>query len=183
MQQPINLKVIRTVTCLLHDLKRPPVTNTVFCRVRERDIYHGNAYEWSVCVDDEAAVLGQTVKEIPCIISSYSISILNRTFQCLCHKKGAGAVHMPLNVTEWQVADGPANRCSVTPERRRERISICYWMNRTASTFFFFCKRVCVNWLWRLFGYVSTRLPWHFRRSAEPSLLLRVPFVWMWQDI
>jgi hypothetical protein len=49
--------------------------------------------------------------------------------------------------------------------------------------FFFFGKRVCVNWLWRLFGYVSTRLSWHFRRSAGASFLLRVPVAWIWQDI
>jgi len=36
-----------------------------------------------VLVHDEIAVLGQTVKEIPRIISSHSISILNRTFKCL----------------------------------------------------------------------------------------------------
>ena len=56
---------------------------------------------------DEAAVLGQTVKEIPCIMSSHSISILNRTRlhikACLCHKKRSGALHTLLNETEWQV--------------------------------------------------------------------------------
>jgi hypothetical protein len=119
--------------------------------------------------------------------TSHSVSILIEYLNAcyVTRNERVAALHVMLNRTEWHVADGPVNRCSVAPKWRHERISICYGMKRTASTVFLGRggERVCVNWLWRLFGYVSTRLSWHFRRCAEASLLLKVPVAWTWQDI
>lgn len=159
MQQPIQLKAIRTVAacfvvfCCMISKGHESLTLSSVVSMRATVITGIPTNEGFV--HDEAAVLRKTMKEIPCITLSHSISIFNRTWlycnACVFHKKRRRAVHMLLNKTEWQVATVLLTGVLWHQnEDAREYQFVTGWTEQHLRIFFFFfCLReLAVTSIW-----------------------------------
>ena len=126
---------------------------------------------------------GQTVKETPCILSQYSVSISSRTWLhfnvCLFHKKRTHALNLLLTKTQWQVAT--VLLTGVLQHRQEdtgEYKFVTGWTERYLRIFFLNVS------VWIGFDVkVVTSALLTLSKKCRSVFPLRVPVVWIWHDI